>query len=61
MSDDLDGCESFFWYRPTRVVLDQRPLNGCVCVCSARCSYLYQIYEYIQQNSNSNLLRRSGL
>ena len=25
------GC--FFWYRPTRVVSDQRPLNGCVCVC----------------------------
>jgi len=24
--------ECFFWYRPTRVVLDQRPLNGCVCV-----------------------------
>jgi len=22
----------FFWYRPTRVVPDQRPLNGCVCV-----------------------------
>jgi len=26
--------ESFFWYRPTRVVPDQRPLglNGCMCV-----------------------------
>ena len=23
----------FFWYRPTRVVPNQRPLNGCVCVC----------------------------
>jgi len=23
----------FFWYRPTRVVPDQGPLNGCVCVC----------------------------
>jgi len=37
MSDDQDGCEwvneCFFWYRPTRVVPDQRPLNGCVCVC----------------------------
>ena len=32
MSDDQDGCEwvSFFWYRPPQV--DQRPLNGCVCV-----------------------------
>ena len=25
--------ECFFWYRPTRVVPNQRPLNGCVCVC----------------------------
>ena len=34
MSDDQDGCEwvSFFWYRPTRVVPDQQPLNGCVRV-----------------------------
>ena len=33
MSDDQDGCEwvSFFLYRPTRVVPDQRLLNGCVC------------------------------
>ena len=23
-----------FWYRPTQVVLDKGPLNGCVCVCS---------------------------
>jgi len=34
MSDDQDGCE---WLSVssgtgyTRVVLDQRPLNGCVC------------------------------
>ena len=36
MSDDQDGVwvgECFFWYRPTRVVLDKRPLYGCVCVC----------------------------
>ena len=35
MSNDQDGCEwvnVFFWYRPTRVVPDKRPLNGCVCV-----------------------------
>jgi len=24
-------CECFFWYRPIRVVLEQRPLNGCCC------------------------------
>ena len=35
MSDDQDGCE---WVSVScgtglpRVVLDQRPLNGCVCV-----------------------------
>ena len=28
--------ECSFWYRPTRVVPDQRPLNGrCCCCCSA--------------------------
>jgi len=32
MSDDQDGCVCFFWYLFTRVVPDQRPLNGCVCV-----------------------------
>ena len=41
MEEDDKGClmirmgvrgECFFWYRPTRVVPDQRPLNGCVCV-----------------------------
>ena len=25
--------ECFFWYRPTQVVLDQRPLNGRCCCC----------------------------
>ena len=25
--------ECFFWYRPTRVVPDQRPLNGRYCCC----------------------------
>ena len=23
-----------FWYRPTQVVPDKGPLNGCVCVCT---------------------------
>jgi len=27
--------ECFFWYRPTRVVPDQRPLNGRCCCCTA--------------------------
>jgi len=25
--------ECFFWYQPTLVVPDKRPLNGCVCAC----------------------------
>jgi len=36
MSDGQDVCElvnCFFWYQPTRVVPDRRPLNGCVFVC----------------------------
>ena len=34
-SVDLDDSvhHRFFWYRPTWVVPDKRPLNGCVCVC----------------------------
>jgi len=26
-------AECFFWYWPTRVVPEQRPLNGCCCCC----------------------------
>jgi len=26
-----------FWYRPTRVVPEKGPLNGCVCVCAYSC------------------------
>ena len=33
--------ECFFWYRPTRVVLDKRPLNDCVCVCYWQCYYIH--------------------
>ena len=29
--------ECFFWYRPTRVVPDQQPLNGCCCCCYCCC------------------------
>jgi len=32
--------ECSFWYRPTRVVPDQRPLNGrCCCCCSGERSF----------------------
>ena len=30
--------ECFLWYWPTWVVLDQRPLNGCVCVRACVCA-----------------------
>ena len=29
--------ECFFWYWPTRVVSDKRPLNVCVCLCVRNC------------------------
>jgi len=32
-------AECFFWYRPTRVVPEQRPLNGCCC-----CWSLFHLY-----------------
>ena len=28
--------ECLFWYRPTRVVPDQRPLNGRCCCCTSK-------------------------
>ena len=31
--------ECFFWYRPTRVVPDQRPLNGRCCCCQPQSNY----------------------
>jgi len=37
-----------FWHRLTRVVLDKRPLNGCVCV-------LFIYYMNIQNVSSSRL------
>jgi len=42
--------EISFWYRPTRVVPDQRPLNG-----RCRCRCWYQLPELIPTNSNSGL------
>jgi len=35
--------ECFFWYRPTRVVPDQRPLNGrCCCCCNRPIKMIYR-------------------
>ena len=33
------------WYWPTRVVLDKRPLNGCMCVCVWA---IFRILQYFQ-------------
>jgi len=33
-------AECFFWYRPTWVVLEQRPLNGCCCCCCSLSHFL---------------------
>ena len=35
--------ECFFWHRPTRVVPDKRPLNGCVCVCVTVCDVIWSV------------------
>ena len=37
--------ECFFWYRPTRVVPDQRPLNGCCCCCC--CCWLHSALNIV--------------
>ena len=39
--------ESSFWYRPTRVVPDQRPLNDYVCVCSQCAMKLNEMNIYL--------------
>ena len=36
--------ECFFWYRPTRVVPDKLPLNGCCCCCC--CWHLDQFVRF---------------
>ena len=60
--------ECFFWYRPTRVVPDKRPLNGCVCVCMRVCVCVTTILHHpappgklkkerilLQQNFTANI------
>jgi len=39
--------ECSFWYRPTRVVPDQRPLNGRRCCC---CCHLMYIARFCSEN-----------
>ena len=53
--------ECFFWYRPTRVVPDQRPLNGCLCVCVCVCVLisLWQTLAMAGSYVNSSLRPKS--
>ena len=37
--------DCFFWYRPTRVVLGQRPLNGCVFVFLSQLGNSRPVFE----------------
>ena len=45
--------ESSFWYRPTRVVPDQRPLNGRCCCCC--CNWIQDFLTARQQRVRVNL------
>ena len=42
--------ECSFWYRPTRVVPDQRPLNGRCCCCHA---HTINVVTYISRYNNN--------
>ena len=47
--------ESSFWYRPTRVVLDQRPLNGrCCCCCWWCCHWMAEDIWLVNALNNNN-------
>ena len=41
--------ECFFWYQPTRVVLDKGPLNGCVC----ECVFVHVMFKYLENWTSS--------
>ena len=57
--------ECFFWYRPTRVVPDQRPLNGrCCCCCyllNLWCQTGRQLGSFYSANSKEGLLYRGAI
>jgi len=38
-------AECFFWYRPTRVVPEQKPLNGCCC-CVVAAALFCSVSDY---------------
>ena len=39
-----------FWYRPTRVVPDKGPLNGCVCVYARLQKFSQTVYHLLRIN-----------
>ena len=56
--------ECFFWYRPTRVVPDQRPLNGRCCCCyllNLSCQTGRQLGSFYSANSKEGLLYRGAI
>ena len=50
--------ESSFWYRPTRVVPDQRPLNGRCCCCCYCIFQQYLLYAIVLLRRHLNVLSR---
>ena len=51
--------ECFLWYRPTRVVPDQRPLNGRCCCCSfVKCLLSFVKMSWMQQLQHTYALSR---
>ena len=44
--------ECFFWYQPTRVVPDERPLNGCVCVCHSHNEHTDRPFHSVCKNNS---------
>jgi len=57
MSNNQDGCEwvSFFWYQPTRVMPDNRSLNGRVSVLFTVKSPLFTFLVLIRVNMISTM------
>ena len=52
--------ECFFWYRPTRVVPDQRPLNGRCCCCCLRVN-LYNFSAHFKRSLITHLLGSTAM
>jgi len=48
--------ECFFWYRPTRVVLDKGSLTGCVCVCYVHLLQIVKAVEAVAQGQSPEIV-----